>query len=72
MEKFVSVTIWSCENDMDPWTSVFTTREKAEAFKDQSEQIIEDKGLPLVATIDSGEIDDISYLDWLKEENERL
>lgn len=68
MENFVSVTIWSGENDMDPWTSVFTTREKAEAFKDQVKQIIEDKGLSLIATIDSGKIDDISYLDWLKEQ----
>lgn len=68
MGKFVSVTIWSTENDMVPWTSVFTTREKATTFKDQAEQIIKDKGWSLFVTIDSGKVDDTSYLNWLKEQ----
>lgn len=64
--EFVSVTIWMADTEMDPWTSVFSNRDKAERFKEKAEKIIAEHGLDLLVTIDAGDIDSESYLDCLE------
>lgn len=66
--KYYSVTFWEAAGwEMEPWTSVFNSREKAEEFAEKANRIIEEKGLDAIrVTIDSGDINGDSYLDWLR------
>lgn len=63
---FYSVTIWEPEAEFEPWTSVFTTRKKAEEFKKKAEKMIRNSAEEKIVTIDSGSINEDSYLDCLE------
>lgn len=64
--KYVSVTIWRCEPDCDPWTAVFADRSKAEMFAEKAWEIIDRHDLDMIVTIDSGFVNDESYMDVLE------
>lgn len=70
--KITTITIWSKE-DRAPCTVSFDDRDKAVAYKEQVEKMLETSGNPgdLIVTLDSGELNSTQYyLDCLSEELE--
>lgn len=70
--KYYSVTfshIYEGAVDYEPRTAVFSTRERAEAFRDRVMRIHDERDQDyLIATIDSGEIDGEEYYDFFDHE----
>lgn len=64
---YISVTIWQCEADSDPWTAVFDDEDKASSFIEQAQKIIDEHDLQLIVTRDSGKVNSTEYLGWLEE-----
>ena len=69
MTNYYSVTIWHPSDiEFDPWTSVFSTREKATEFLIKVEDEITARDLEFEVCLDSGEIDGEEYLSWFRGE----
>ena len=77
-DKFITtVTIDRCDSEYAPWVSSFSSRALALEFKRKVIAKLETYGISdvFVVFIDSGELNDEQYLDWIdnefrKEENE--
>lgn len=69
MEIIYTVTIRGLypNDDMDPWTSAFSSREKAEAFIEKVCEKFEEHGDDgnYTISVDSGVLDSEAYLDWI-------
>ena len=65
--NYFAVVIYSTWLEMDPWISVFSTREKANDFAKRAKAIIERFGYQndLVVASDSGLVDSDLYLELL-------
>lgn len=72
MPNYFAVVIYSTCSEMDPWISVFSTREKADDFARKAKAIIERFGYQndLIVAGDSGFVDGDSYLELLDSELE--
>jgi hypothetical protein len=65
--NYFAVVIYSTRLEMDPWISVFSTREQANDFAKRAKAIIERFGYQedLVVASDSGLVDSDLYLELL-------
>lgn len=66
--KIYTVSIYDMlDEDMDIWTASFSSRKRAEAFRDKViAKLNEYEATETVkVTLDSGEINDEEYIDWL-------
>ena len=68
--RITTITINRCDPDCLPWVSAFSSREKAISFKRKVEEKLEFYGKSdlFLVTMDSGELDDEQYLEWLDAE----
>lgn len=67
MKIFTVTIIERGDNEMEPWVTSFSSKEKAKAFMEKAIAKIEEYGVrdDVSITCDSGEIDDEMYLDWI-------
>lgn len=67
MHVFTVTIMEKGDMEMTPWVSSFSSREKAEAFVEKAKEKLRGLGIEdeVGVTIDSGELDDEQYLDWI-------
>lgn len=68
--RIYTVTLDRCDSEHMPWVSSFSSRTKAIEFKQKVEEKLDSYGVSniFLVTMDSGELDDEQYLEWIDAE----
>ena len=69
-QHIVTVCIDRSDIDGKPWVSAFSSRPKAEAFRQKLKDKLIAYGVSdlFIITIDSGDLDDEQYLEWIDQD----
>ena len=68
--RITTICIDRCDADYTPWVSSFSSRARAVEFKRKVEEKLDSYGVSdiFLVTMDSGELDDEQYLEWIDAE----
>ena len=68
--RIYTVTLDRCDSEHMPWVSSFSSREQALEFQRKVEEKLDSYGVSgaFLITMDSGDLNDEQYLDWLDAE----
>ena len=69
-QRITTICISRCDPECTPWVSSFSSRERAVEFQRKVEEKLDSYGVSgaFLITMDSGDLNDEQYLDWLDAE----